>query len=78
MVNQRQIEAHVTRNPAVLGGKPIIRGTRIAVSLVIDWLEAGVSIERILEDYPHLTQADVEAARAYDQLRRDRVDIRSR
>jgi uncharacterized protein (DUF433 family) len=78
MLNQRQIEAHVTRNPAVLGGKPIIRGTRIAVSLVIDWLDAGVSIDQILEDYPNLTRADVEAARAYSQLRQDSVDVRTR
>lgn len=78
MMNQGQIEAHVTRNPDVLGGKPIIRGTRIAVSLVIDWLGAGVPIEQILEDYPNLTRDDVEAARAYSQLRRDRVDVRSR
>ncbi len=78
MLSQRQIEAHITRNSAVLGGKPIIRGTRITVSLIIDWLDAGVSIEQILEDYPNLTRDDVEAARAYSQLRRDRADIGSR
>jgi uncharacterized protein (DUF433 family) len=70
MVNQRQIDAHLTRTPAVLGGKPIIRGTRINVSLVIDWLHAGVLKELILEDHPNLTQDDVEAARAYSQQSR--------
>lgn len=77
MLDQRAIEAHVTRNPSVLGGKPIIRGTRMAVSLVADWVAAGVSIEQILEDYPNLTRDDVEAAVAYAHQERARTDIGS-
>jgi uncharacterized protein (DUF433 family) len=75
MFNRQEIETHNTRNPAVLGGKPIIRGTRIPVSLVADWLDAGVSIEQILEDYPNLTREDIEAASAFVQLEKARTEV---
>jgi len=78
MLNQWKIEARVTRNPAVLGGKPIIRGTRISVSLIADWLDAGVPVEQILEDYPNLIREDVEAAGTYRLLERERASARSR
>jgi uncharacterized protein (DUF433 family) len=77
VLDQRAIEAHITRNPSVLGGKPIIRGTRIAVSLVADWVDAGVPIEQILEDYPDLTRDDVEAAVAYARRERARSNVGS-
>lgn len=77
MLNQRQIEAHITRNPDVLGGKPIIRGTRIAVSLVASWIEAGVPVDQILDDYPNLTRDDIEAAVAYEDMMRTRIEVRS-
>ena len=72
------VEANVTRNPAVLGGKPIIRGTHIAVSLITDWLDAGVSVEQILTDYPNLTRQDIEAAEGYRQSERSSTQVRAR
>ncbi len=77
MLDQRNVEARVTRNPAVLGGKPIIRGTRIAVSLISGWIAAGVPIEQIVLDYPNLTRDDIEAAVAYTQLEQARTEVRS-
>ncbi|MGH2534638.1 MAG: DUF433 domain-containing protein [Thermomicrobiales bacterium] len=77
MFDRQDFETRVTRNPAVLGGKPIIRGTRIPVSLVTDWLGAGVSIEQILEDYPNLAREDIEAAAAYRQFEQARTEVRS-
>ncbi|MBX3069313.1 MAG: DUF433 domain-containing protein [Thermomicrobiales bacterium] len=62
-----EFSQRITRNPEVLGGKPIIRGTRIAVDLVMDWIEAGVPREEILEDYPNLTAADLDAAVEFDR-----------
>lgn len=43
----------------VLGGKPVIKGTRIPVYLILELLGAGLSIEDILKEYPELTKEDV-------------------
>jgi uncharacterized protein (DUF433 family) len=51
----------ITSNPNILGGKPIIRGTRISVEFVLELLASGMSEEEILSDYPHLTQEDIRA-----------------
>ena len=51
----------VTVNPAVLGGKPVIRGMRIAVEHVLAMLAAGDSSETILREYPFLEPADIQA-----------------
>ena len=55
----------ISINPDVCFGKPCIRGTRIWVSLVLDFLANGSSIEEILAEYPGLTTEDVRAAIAY-------------
>lgn len=52
-------------DPQVMLGKPVIRGTRITVEILLEKLAAGNSIEEILDDYPQLTQEDVLAAMAY-------------
>jgi uncharacterized protein (DUF433 family) len=52
-------------NPQVMLGKPVIRGTRITVEILLEKLAAGNSIEEILDDYPRLTREDVLAAVAY-------------
>lgn len=53
---------HVTVNPDILVGKPIIKGTRISVELLLDRLGDGWSMAEILESYPHLKREDVQAA----------------
>ncbi len=45
----------------ILTGKPVVRGTRISVELVVDLLAAGWSHARILESYPHLCEEDIRA-----------------
>jgi len=52
----------ITVDPEVLVGKPIIRGTRISVELLLDRLGDGWSIEQILDAYPRLSRDDVLAA----------------
>ena len=52
-------------NPAIMGGKPVIRGTRIPVELVLRKLGAGMTAEEILADHPRLTQDDLRAAQAF-------------
>jgi uncharacterized protein (DUF433 family) len=64
-------------DPNVCFGKPCIRGTRIWVSLLLDFLANGMSIEEILGEYPQLMEEDVRAAIAYGaEMTRERfVDI---
>ena len=52
-------------NPAVMMGKPVIRGTRITVELILRKLAEGSSESDLLQDYPHLTVEDLRAAVAY-------------
>ncbi|HQY87394.1 MAG TPA: DUF433 domain-containing protein [Tepidisphaeraceae bacterium] len=52
-------------DPAILVGKPVIRGTRIAVEFVIDLLAARWSHEQILSNYPHLKEEDIVACLRY-------------
>ena len=52
-------------NPAILGGKPCIKGTRISVEFLLELLAGGASRADILRDYPHLASEDVEQAIRY-------------
>lgn len=67
----------ISVDPNVCFGKPCIRGTRIWVSLILDFLANGMTIKEILEEYPHLTEEDIRAAIAYGaEMSRERyVDI---
>ena len=67
----------ITRNPEILGGKPIVRGTRVPVYLIVDWVASGHTPEEIVEDYPDLTVEDVEAALAYAKSEQERTEVRS-
>ena len=53
-------------NPKVMLGKPVIRGTRITVEIILKKLSQNVSVEDILRDFPTLTQKDIKAAFASD------------
>jgi uncharacterized protein (DUF433 family) len=55
----------ITVDPKVLVGKPVIKGTRIAVEFVVDLLGRGWTREQILEEYDHLTPEDIQACLAY-------------
>jgi uncharacterized protein (DUF433 family) len=55
----------IEANPAICGGKPVIRGTRIMVRNILGMIAGGYSIERILICYPDLTGEDVAAALEY-------------
>jgi uncharacterized protein (DUF433 family) len=52
-------------DPAVLCGKPVIRGTRLAVEFVVGLLGQGWSVEQVLDNYPGLTRQDVQACLEY-------------
>lgn len=52
-------------DPAVLGGKPVVRGTRVSVELLLERLGDGWTPEAILQSYPHLPQGAIQAALAF-------------
>ncbi len=55
----------IVADPAVLVGKPVIKGTRIGVELVLDLMAQGWTNDQILASYPHLTAEDLRACFAY-------------
>jgi uncharacterized protein (DUF433 family) len=55
----------ITVNPAIFGGKPIIRGMRIAVEHVLGMLAAGDTPEKLLQEYPFLEPEDIQACLTY-------------
>jgi uncharacterized protein (DUF433 family) len=57
--------ARITHNPAVMGGKPCIRGLRVTVGAILGLLASGHSRERILQAYPYLEAEDIDAVLAY-------------
>ena len=59
------IHPYIDRNPDVLDGEPIIRGTRIAVRHLVEWDRMGHDVDEIVAMYPHLTHAQVHDALSY-------------
>ena len=67
----------ITANPAIFGGKPIVRGMRISVELILSLLAQGESWENILSDYPDLEPDDLRACLAYAHavIAQDSLDL---
>jgi len=65
MTDDVDLQRRITRDPAILGGKPIIRGMRISVELILSLLAQGADADEILADYPELEREDIRAALAY-------------
>ena len=53
---------HITTNPKILGGKPIIKDTRISVEFILELLASGAAVKDIVEAYPHLLEEAVKEA----------------
>ena len=58
-------EDRIVLNPEILAGKPVIKGTRLSVELILDFLGNGVSVDEILENYPQISREDVLACVGY-------------
>lgn len=69
--------SRITIAPDVCGGRPCIRGLRIRVKDILDLLAAGASREEILEDYPYLENADLDAVLAFAAKQNDHPVLRS-
>jgi uncharacterized protein (DUF433 family) len=63
--NAQTMNDRITIDPAVLVGKPIIKGTRLAVEFIVGLLAQGWSFDDILKEYDHITREDVQACLAY-------------
>jgi uncharacterized protein (DUF433 family) len=65
----------ITQNPAVMGGKPCIRGLRVTVGMIVGQIGAGRSIDQLLADYPYLQREDVLEALRYAAWRAQEREI---
>ncbi|HEY9817237.1 MAG TPA: DUF433 domain-containing protein [Candidatus Obscuribacterales bacterium] len=76
-MNRQELLQRISVNPNICFGKPCIKGHRIWVSLILDFMASGMTIPEILEEYPQLAMEDVLACLAYGaELARERfVDI---
>jgi uncharacterized protein (DUF433 family) len=63
----------ITINPAVRSGKPVVRGTRITVSDVLEYLAGGMTPDEILADFPDLAADDIRAVLAFAAQREHRL-----
>lgn len=62
---EEKLLSRIVVDPKIMVGKPVIKGTRITVEQVLKLLAQGLTAERILKDYPHLTKDDIMAALLY-------------
>jgi uncharacterized protein (DUF433 family) len=71
-------QSRISSNPAVLSGKPVIKGTRISAELLVGWLSKGWTHAQILESYPHLVLDDIYAVLAFAEsvLQEESVFVR--
>ncbi len=58
-----ELADRIVTNPAILGGKPVVRGTRLPVEFLLELLDAGEAESTILANYPGLVREDLEACR---------------
>lgn len=65
----------ISQDPAVMGGKPCIRGTRVTVGMIVGQIGAGVTIEQLLADYPYVTREDILEAIRYAGWRAQEREI---
>jgi len=65
MIMEGKLLDRIEINPKVMAGKPVIKGTRVPVEMILRMLSQGISVEELLEEYPHLTKEDIQAALAY-------------
>ena len=68
MPDEQALLDRIVRDPAVMVGKPVIRGTRVPVELVLGFLAAKPDLGELYAAYPHLTLDDVKACLAYARL----------
>lgn len=77
-MTREELLARISIDPDICFGKPCIRGHRIWVSLILDFLAAGSTEQEVLEEYPQLEEADVLACIAYGALSSGFLNVQAR
>jgi uncharacterized protein (DUF433 family) len=73
-MTREQLLSRISVDPAICFGRPCIRGHRIWVSLILDLLADGATVEELLRDYPGLEEADIRACIGYGaEIARERI-----
>jgi uncharacterized protein (DUF433 family) len=67
--------SRITHDPAVMGGKPCIRGMRVTVGTIVGLLASGKTCEEILGAYPYLEREDIQASLAYAAWRSEEAEV---
>jgi len=67
--------SRITHDPAVMGGRPCIRGMRLTVGIIVGLLGAGRSVDDVLLAYPYLEKDDIQAALAYAAWRSEEIEL---
>ena len=65
MIDGMEALHRITQDPAIMGGKPCIRGMRVTVGMIVEALASGRTEAELLADYPYLEQADIREALAF-------------
>ena len=65
MKTEEELLERIVVNPKIMGGRPVVKGTRITVEQVLKLLAQGLSPKEILKDYPHLSKDDIAAVLLY-------------
>ncbi len=68
-------ESWIVTDPGILSGKPVIRGTRVSVALILQAVASGMTVDDILRGYPHLTREGVLAALEYAARRMEGEEV---
>ena len=71
------VSGRIELNPKVCNGKPVIKGTRIPVTVILEQIAEGESWESILDGYPELTKEDIHAALLYAKAALDHSELES-
>jgi uncharacterized protein (DUF433 family) len=72
-----ELLGRIELDPRVCNGRPVIRGTRIPVTVILEQLTEGESWEKILEGYPELTREDIHAALYYARMSIDHTEMKA-
>lgn len=71
----KEISAYISINPEIRFGKPCIKGMRVAISDILQWLASGMTHSQIMEDYPSLKEEHILAALSFAANRESMIKI---
>jgi len=64
-MNEKDLLSRIERNPDIMMGKPVVKGTRLPVDIIVEKLAYGLSFQDIIREYPFISEEDIRAALLY-------------